>query len=261
MKYFYVIGNKTSQSLSPLIFNYWFKKYKIKARYGFLQLSKKNFEKKIKEILKDKNIYGLNITIPFKQEIIKHVDYLDKHAKKINAVNCISTKPKIKGKNTDWIGYNKTLPKIKNIRHKNIVLIGYGGAALAIHYLLKTKGFKKIHIFNRTKKRLNFEKKEKYTLNMKSLSGYLVKSDFVINTTPTNPIKQNQLKLVNKEAVLSDIVYKPKKTTFLKAFPNNKKIYGITMLLEQAAPSFKTWFGFSPDIDLNLIKILEQKIL
>ncbi len=260
MKKFYVVGNKTSNSLSPTIFNYWFKKYKIKAKYGYLEIDSKDFDKKIKDILEDKDVYGLNITIPFKQKIIRHLGYLDKHAKTINAVNCVSTKLKIKGKNTDWSGYYKTLPKLKNIRNKNIILIGYGGAALAIHYVLLTKGFKKIYIFNRTKKTLRFGKKKKYTLSMKNLKNYLFNSDIIINTTPINPIKSKQLRLVNKETILSDIVYKPKNTSFLKAFPDNKKIYGISMLLEQAIPCFRTWFGFSPPIDSNLIKILEKKI-
>ena len=90
MKSFYVIGNKSSKSLSPLIFNYWFKKYKIKARYGHIQLSTKNFDKKINQILKEKNTYGLNITIPFKEKIMAHLNSIDKNAQMIGAVNCIS---------------------------------------------------------------------------------------------------------------------------------------------------------------------------
>ena len=96
MKKFYVVGNKSSKSLSPTIFNYWFKKYNINAKYGFIELNIKNFDKKIKEILDNKDIGGLNITIPFKQTIIKHIDNLDQHAKKINAVNCVTVNEKKK---------------------------------------------------------------------------------------------------------------------------------------------------------------------
>ena len=70
---------------------------------------------------------GLNITIPFKQKIIKHLDELDKHSKKINAVNCVVIKKKIKGINTDWIGYYKTIPK------KNIYKLG--GIPLLVHVI------------------------------------------------------------------------------------------------------------------------------
>ena len=260
MKKFYVVGNKSSKSLSPTIFNYWFKKYNINAKYGFIELNIKNFDKKIKEILDNKDIGGLNITIPFKQTIIKHIDNLDQHAKKINAVNCVAINEKTNGVNTDWEGYYKTLPVLKNIKKKNILVVGYGGAALAIHYVLKTKGFKNITILNRTRKKLSFEKKTKYTLSTKRLNKYLSNADFIINTTPTNPINQKNISLVNKKTILSDLVYAPKLTNFLKKFPKNKKIYGISMLINQAALSFKIWFGFSPSIDTKLIKILDKKI-
>ena len=257
---FYVVGNRVSKSLSPAIFNYWFKKYKIKAKYDFLELNNKNFDKKINEKLKDKNVVGLNITIPFKQKIIKHVDKQDKHSVHIGAINCLHKKSKIKGINTDWEGYFKTLPKIKNPSKKNVVLLGYGGAALAIHYVLNNKGFKKISIFNRTKKKINFVKERKYTLGYNQLKKYLERADIIINTTPLNPIDRANKKLVSSKTLLSDIVYKPKETRFLKSFPKNKKIYGISMLLEQAIPCFNLWFGFKPTIDKKLIKILEKEL-
>ena len=260
MKKFYVVGNKVSKSLSPTIFNYWFKKYKIKAKYSYLELSEKNFDNKIKKTLDDKNLTGLNITIPFKKKIIKHIDRLDIHAKKINAVNCVFKSSKIIGVNTDWIGYFKTLPKNNNIRNKKIVLIGYGGAALAIHYVLKNKGFKHITIINRTKRKLRFEKKTSYTKNIENSDRELLEADVIINTTPTNPIKKNMVMAISRKTLLSDIVYKPKETNFLKNFPNNKKIYGISMLLEQAIPCFELWFGFRPVVDVKLIKTLEKKI-
>ena len=87
MKKLYVVGNKASKSLSPTIFNYWFKKYKIKASYGYLEFTDKNFNKKIKEVLEKKDTLGLNVTIPFKKKIIKHLGKIDAHAKKIGAVN------------------------------------------------------------------------------------------------------------------------------------------------------------------------------
>ena len=118
MKKFYVIGSKASNSLSPIIFNYWFNKYKIKATYKYLQLNNNNFDLKIKETLKDKDLVGLNITIPFKQKIIKHIDSLNKHSRQINAVNCLTVRSKIIGTNTDWMGYFKTLPKNESLKKK-----------------------------------------------------------------------------------------------------------------------------------------------
>ncbi len=260
MKKFYVVGNKSSKSLSPLIFNYWFKKYKIDAKYGFLELNKNNFEKEILKTIKNKDVFGLNITIPFKEKIIKHIDMLDNHSMKIKAVNCVSINTKIHGINTDWKGYFKTLPRLKNLNKKNIIIIGYGGAAHAIHYVLKKKKFKNIIIINRTKKKLMFENKIKYTLGLNQLTKHLKNADLIINTTPINPINKSQVMLVNKKTILSDIVYSPKETKFLRKFPNNKKIYGIDMLIQQAVPCFKYWFGIKPKIDAELIKIIDKKI-
>ena len=223
MKKFYVIGSKASNSLSPIIFNYWFNKYKIKATYKYLQLNNNNFDLKIKETLKDKDLVGLNITIPFKQKIIKHIDSLNKHSRQINAVNCLTVRSKIIGTNTDWMGYFKTLPKNKSLKKKKTLIIGYGGAALAIHYVLIKRGFKNIIIFNRTKKKLRFEDEKKYTKSMSHLGKHLNTAQIIINTTPKNPITNKNKKLVSPKALLSDIVYKPKETSFLKMFPKNKK--------------------------------------
>ena len=260
MKKFFVIGNKVSKSLSPTIFNYWFKKYNIDAHYGYFELNDKNFESKTKELLSKRDLVGLNITIPFKQKIMRHIIDFDQHAKKINAVNCVSIKKKIKGFNTDWEGYYKTLPRMKNIKNKNIIILGYGGAALAIHYLLKTKGCNQITVFNRTKKKLKFIKNTRLTKSIKDLHKYLSSADIIINTTPKNLINSKNIKMIKKTTLLSDIVYNPKETDFLSSFTENKKIYGISMLIEQAALSFKIWLGFKPSVDKKLVKILDKII-
>ena len=80
------------------------------------------------------------------------------------------------------------------------------------------------------------------------------------NTTPTNPLNNKQTNLIKKTTIISDIVYQPKETFFLKKFKVNKKIYGISMLVEQALPCFKQWFGFVPVVDEALIKKLHKKI-
>ena len=259
MKKFYVVGNKASKSLSPTIFNHWFKKYNINAKYDFLELSPDTFDEKIKAVKKEKDVFGINITIPFKQKIIKHTKILDRDAKKIKAVNCLTLKPINKGSNTDWIGYLNTLPKDKNLKKENIIIIGYGGAALAIHYLFKKKGCKKINIFNRTKRKIRYETKTKYTINLNKIKKYLPSATLIVNTTPLNPLNKEEIELIEKKTTISDIVYSPKQTNFLKKFPKNEKIFGISMLIEQAVISFELWFGFKPKVDLKLMKLLDKK--
>ena len=71
MKEFFVIGNQTSKSLSPLIFNHWFKKYKIDAKYKFVEVKKGSFDKVLNKKIKNKKVYGFNVTVPYKKKINK----------------------------------------------------------------------------------------------------------------------------------------------------------------------------------------------
>ena len=259
MKKLYVVGDKSSKSLSPTIFNHWFLKYKIKAKYNHIEINKKNFDKKIQKLLREKNLLGLNITTPYKKTIIKYLDDLDSHSKKINAVNCVLfIKGKKRGINTDWIGYKNSLKKIKINKNKKILIIGYGGAAQAVHYCFLKNGFKNTHVFNRTKKKII--KTKKYTKNFNEIKKHTKEATLIINTTPTNILKKDTAAQINKNTIVSEIVYRPKITKFLKQFPDNKKIFGIEMLIQQAVPCFKKWFGFTPSVDHVLLNKLDKKI-
>ena len=173
MKNFFVIGEQTSKSLSPLIFNHWFKKYNIKAKYSFLEATKKNFDNKILEALSDKKFQGFNVTIPFKKDIIKHLDNKNIHAKKIGAVNCVTIGNKIKGINTDWLGYLNSIKQEKINKNKNILILGFGGASQAIYYGFLFKGYKNVNVFNRSKKAINIGGTNKYTKDYSKINPYL----------------------------------------------------------------------------------------
>ena len=255
-----MIGDKTSKSLSPLIFNHWFKKYNIQAKYSFLEVTKTNFDSEIVKKLSDKKTQGLNVTIPFKKDIIKFLDSKNVHAQKIGAVNCVTVGNKIKGTNTDWIGYLNSIKQEKINKNKNILILGFGGASQAIYYGFFFKGYRNVSVFNRSKKIINIGGSNKHTKDYSLINSYLIKSDLIINTTPINPLNKRQINLIKKTTIISDIVYKPKETPFLKEFKFNKKIYGISMLVEQALPCFNKWFGFVPVVDESLIKKLYKKI-
>ena len=260
MKNFYVVGDQVSKSLSPFIFNYWFKKYNIQAKYSFLEVTKKNFDREVFKKLSDKKTQGFNITIPFKKDIIKFLNSKNVHAQKIGAVNCVTVGNKIKGINTDWIGYLNSIKQEKINKKKNILILGFGGASQAIYYGFFFKGYKNVSVFNRSKKAINLVGTNKYTKDYSLINSYLIKSDLIINTTPINPLNKKQVSLIKKTTIISDIVYQPMETSFLKEFKFNKKIYGISMLIEQALPCFKQWFGFVPVVDNVLIKKLYKKI-
>ena len=88
----YVIGTNVSTSLSPMIFKYWFEKHNILGEYEYIEIKENNFHKEIKKILKEDNLCGLNITIPFKERATKLLDKMDIHSRTIGAVNCITIK-------------------------------------------------------------------------------------------------------------------------------------------------------------------------
>ena len=203
---------------------------------------------------------GLSFTIPFKKDIIKYLDNKNIHAQNIGAVNCVTIGNKIKGINTDWVGYLNSIKQEKINKNKNILILGFGGASQAIYYGFFFKGYKNVSVFNRSKKVINIGGTNKYTKDYSLINSYLIKSDLIINTTPTNPLNKKQANLIKKTTIISDIVYQPKETSFLKKFKLNKKIYGISMLIEQALPCFKQWFGFVPIVDEVLIKKLNKKI-
>ena len=259
MKKFYVVGSNASKSLSPTIFNHWFKIYKIKAEYTYIQTNKKKFNKKINETLSKKETQGLNITIPFKEDAYKIIKKLDKHSKKINAVNCIYKKnQKIFGTNTDWSGYADSLKNVKINKNKKIIILGYGGAAKAICHYFSLDKKNQIVVFNRTKKLVKSQ--NKYTEDLKKLNNHLPDASIIVNTIPKNIIKKKHKENIKKTTVVSDIIYKPKETAFLKQFKKNRKVYGISMLISQAAYCFKIWFGFSPKINKKLLQKLDKKI-
>ena len=265
----YVVGTNVSKSLSPLIFNHWFEKYNIDAKYGYKTIEEKNFNKEINSILKEKHLCGINVTMPFKEKIIKKIHKLNKHAKIIGAVNCVTIKNnRYYGTNTDWAGFaeahlNAILEqKVPTKTGGGVILIGYGGSAKAILYSLSLMGniYKKnTLVFNRSKRKINIPLfSQKTTLSLNKIQDYLDEAFLIINTTPRNVLTDLKIKKIKKEIAVCDIVYKPKETKFLKHFTKpSAKIYGIHMLINQARPCFFEWFGIMPSED----KMLTRKIL
>ena len=262
-KKFYVLGDNAKKSLSPTIFNYWFKKFNIKATYEHKEIKRDSFHTEIIKILNEKDLCGFNVTIPFKEVIREFVTSHEVSAKEIGATNCVT---KINNKwvsiNTDWIGFEKSLSMSKKLERNKASVFGFGGAAKAIIYSLKKKGFKEIKIFNRTYdkiKDLNWGE-EVIKLSFDSVEKNIQDADLIVNTIPANILKGKKLTKLKQNLVVCDIVYTPKETDFLNMFKHNEKIYGIYMLIYQAAPCFKRWFGVEPEIDGGLISALENKI-
>ena len=264
----YVIGTNVKTSLSPLIFQYWFDKYGLDAKYSYKEIKEKNFNKEIDLILKEDGLRGINVTIPFKEKIIKKLHNLDKASKIIGAVNCVTVKNnKYSGINTDWSGFEASfieakIPEKGLSRKSKIVLIGYGGAAKAVLYALSIMGLESVIVFNRTNKKIdNKNISQPTTLPLEKISKHIDDAELIINTIPGNIFENMKIEKIERKMYVCDIVYQPKHTKFLNHFINPKKIiYGISMLINQAIPCFEQWFGFAPSADDGLFNEILKKI-
>ena len=279
MKKAYVIGNNTSNSLSPTIFQYWFKKYNIEACYGFVEIDEKHFNQEIKIVLQKENLVGLNITMPYKEKITPHLSFVEStNLKNLNLKTKLPTNlvtinnNKIIGHNTDVVGFKKALTTNKKHIGKRAAIFGCGGAAKSIIYSLAEFGIKDMLLFNRTyekavKIKNDFLETIKPTdivvkvLKLEDNKEKLTDVDIIVNTTPVNVFEKSPNIKINKNCIGFDIVYKPKEGTgFLSFFEKNNRIEGLQMLVYQAVPCFKMWFGFEPEVDNNLFELLYQEL-
>lgn len=223
---------------------------------------------------------GFNVTVPYKQDIISHLDMLDDTAKQMGAVNTVVYRDgKWIGYNTDGIGYLRSLeskyPAFFQNKSKHILLIGAGGAARGIYYALDRAGFDYLDIANRTKAsaeeiaKLAELSKNTNVVSLKEAEEGIGNYDLIIQTTSVgmNPnadasiLSFSQLK---KDAIASDIVYQPLQTKFLKEAEKAGAAihYGHTMLLYQAQYAFEIWTNKRvpmDDLDIQLQAILEGR--
>ena len=191
-----------------------------------------------------KNLIGMNVTIPFKQEVIQYLDKLDKTAKKIGAVNTIkfTKRGNLKGYNSDIVGFEKSLHPLLNDGHKRALILGTGGASKAIAYALKKNGikFKFVSRNPRKKKEISY-----HDLTEKVFNKYQI----IINSTPvgTSPnidkYPDIPYQFLTKNHLLYDLIYNPKVTAFLaKGRDKGADIKnGFEMLQLQAEESWNIW--------------------
>jgi shikimate dehydrogenase len=264
MKKHLIIGNPISHSLSPKIHNYWFKKNNINGVYDKMTPTSKEIEKIIQNI-KDGKIHGMNVTVPFKQDIIKYLDDLSDQAKKTNSVNTIFKKDgKTYGDNTDIFGFEMAIKQSNvSLKDKTALIFGAGGVVPSIVVALQNLEIKKISISNRTKEKIK-NIKDRFSLINEEKWGDLGNHDIYINATSVGLKKEDDLNLdlrsLQKNKTFFDVIYNPPMTNFLKKAKDldHKIINGETMFLYQAQKAFELWHEIVPDIDLNLINFLKN---
>jgi len=275
MKKYLVIGNPIGHSLSPLIHNHWIKKYHLFASiYEKRKVEEKDLKKIIKEI-RDEEIIGVNVTIPFKKLIIPLLDELHSTAKKTESVNTLfKVKNKVVGYNTDEPGFAQTIWELfpdkdslvpQRLEGKNIFVLGAGGVTSSIICALEHQGAN-IFLSNRTKKKAE-ELKKKYTkIEVLDWGKRPSVCDIVINTTSVGLTSNEKIDIDfsdcngDKNKLFYDLIYNPKETIFLKEarLRGNKTMNGQKMFLNQALYAFNLWTDITPVIDDELIKLLDR---
>jgi shikimate dehydrogenase len=269
-KQFLVIGNPIKHSLSPLLHNYWFRKNKINYEYKKLKTTQTEIKKILNKIRK-REIEGINVTIPFKGSIIRHLDILKGDALKTSSVNTVYlNKKKLVGDNTDVYGFSYGILRKVKTKIKTAGIIGAGGVTSSIILALIQKGVKKIYITNRTFSKLKVFKKKfkKVIYPIKWNDRYKVFGDvqILINVTSLGMLGQMDLKfnfsIFNKKINVVDIVYNPENTRLLKdARKNGHKIFtGLDMFVYQAQKAFYIWNKKNPKITKDIYKKLRKKI-
>ena len=162
-KKFGIIGKPLSHSLSPDLHNFWFKKYKLSAHYALIEIELNEIEGIIKKI-RNNELQGINVTVPYKQAVIPFLDLIVDDAKETLSVNTISLNEegKVVGNNTDVYGLEQGfINKLsnQNLEQKKVLILGAGGVTPSVIYALSKKGIKQIFISNRTIKKAEDIKK------------------------------------------------------------------------------------------------------
>ena len=263
MKKYLVIGNPIEHSLSPKLHNYWIKNNNVDAIYEKKLLMIDELPDIIEQ-LKNGKIDGFNVTIPFKQSVIKHLDKLTSQATSSQSVNTVyKENNKIIGHNTDIGGFELALKKVNySVNKKTVFIMGAGGVAPSIIIALKKMGVSKIILSNRTKEKANNLKK--IILNLQVIDwGLTPNFDMIINATSLGLKDEDEIKLdysaIGKNKLFYDVIYNPKQTNFLaraKEFGHQTE-NGKMMFIYQAYQSFAVWHKILPSIEKDTIKLLD----
>ncbi|MEK4306725.1 MULTISPECIES: shikimate dehydrogenase [Oceanobacillus] len=274
-KLFGVLGNPIAHSLSPLIQNRAYASVNIHAYFQPFHVEQKDLENAVKG-MKALGIEGFMVTVPFKSEILSYLDELTPTALTTGAVNVVHLiDGKYVGFNLDgqaWLSAAKEDMGISELTNEHVLLIGAGGAARSIYYTLSQHNHVKIDIANRTLEKaenlkgLNENRIKTRTISLEEAEDNLEQYDIIVQTTSIGmwPHKHEtpiQVKKLKENVFVSDIIYNPYETAFLKqarnkgAFTQN----GIKMLASQNAYCIEKWTGSCVDSG-KMVDILEESL-
>ena len=271
-----VVANPIKHSISPFIHNSAFEATGINGVYLALEVEVSDLAETVANIRRYQ-MFGINLSMPYKEEVIPYLDELSDEVRLIGAVNTVvNQNGNLIGYNTDGKGFFKSLPSFK-ISGKKMVLLGAGGAAKAILTQAILDGVSQLSVFVRS---ISMEKTKPYLETLQSETGFRVDlyaleehsvlqekiadSDLLVNATSvgmdgkSSPVPENLL--LPENLLVADIIYQPFETPFLKwaRSQGNQSINGLGMLLYQAAEAFELWTGKEMPTD-QIWESLKQK--
>lgn len=231
-----LIGEKLEHSLSKKLHTYFFDIIGENSTYDLIEIKKEEFDDEFKRVLND-GYNGINVTIPYKIVVAKHLKHIDDAALKIGAINTITSEKT--GYNTDFYGLLATYERFGvNIKNKDVVILGTGGASKAVEATCEYLSAKSITYVSR-----NTSKSEKY-----KVVGYDSKlsGDVLINATPVGMYPNLNASPTDDISPFSDVVdliYNPSKTMLLKnaGIQSKNTVNGLYMLVAQGVHSQGLW--------------------
>lgn len=256
-----VVANPIKHSISPFIHNRAFEATNTNGVYLAWEVEGTDLAETVANIRRYQ-MFGINLSMPYKEQVIPYLDQLSEEARLIGAVNTVVNREgTLIGYNTDGKGFFKSLPSFK-ISGKRMVLLGAGGAAKAILSQAILDGVSQVSVFVRS---ASIEKTRPYLEKLQNETGFkadlfaledvselqarITDSDLLVNATSVGMDGVSQpipTSIVLPEKILvADVIYQPFETPFLKWARNqgNHAVNGLGMLLYQAAEAFQLWTG------------------
>ncbi len=237
---FGLIGKSLEHSFSPAFFNKYFMDNHINAEYRLFEIPEISSVLEVFEI----NPIGLNVTIPYKEQIIPYLDDLDSIAGEIGAVNVIQfDNGKKIGFNTDVYGFQQSIKPFLTYKHERALIFGTGGASKAVAYVFKSIGIDVFFVSNNPKDRQNH-------FSYLELNEFMISScKVIVNCTPvgTFPNTNESINIpftsLTTDHLVIDLVYNPPMSVFLQKSQNAGAtiLNGSSMLKEQALKSWEIW--------------------
>lgn len=271
-----VVANPIKHSISPFIHNSAFEATNTNGVYLAWEVDATELAETVANIRRYQ-MYGINLSMPYKEQVIPYLDRLSEEACLIGAVNTVVNREgTLIGYNTDGKGFFKSLPSFK-ISRKRVVLLGAGGAAKAILAQAILDGVSQISVFVRSS---SMEKTRPYLEKIQNATGFRVdlfalediqelqdsitQADLLVNATSvgmdgsSQPIPTSIV--LPEKLMVADVIYQPFETPFLKwaKEQGNQSINGLGMLLYQAAEAFELWTGKEMPTD-QIWELLKQK--